>query len=460
LSFRGAAFGADNVGESAAAKYTRSLTKGSQGPKQAQKEKEKEGQQLAASSAATVSSAASTLMGNEEVQYDITHNSIVISWQNGQANGLTIEEFVVEMARVRTYRLKDVVRAKEAYQNIEDDKEEEQDDDSFVTPPSAAAAAAAAAVDSEGNPGEGCRVVSGDASAGELTRHVDCWGWHDITRTGGYFLGFQRFKATNLLPGNTYIFRVKQKNSCGWSSFSGASRMIATYPSVPPGQPSVFVVRSTYAGVQWAESACPGIGLSNLEYEVQLGVVPPALAAAVVSVGGVTANGGGGVGDGVGAAVHPAQHETVWNTVEVQYFSKIDALLKALQEESAALGPGGTGLPYAPTAAAATSGGGGGGVSGTGGAVASPTVTGGSADHLPGGENSTELLLANFENGGKLLSDYVDDFSVATSHFQASVHVLLPRLVSGVTYILRVRVRTVVGWSPWSVISNPFKTLI
>jgi hypothetical protein len=38
------------------------------------------------------------------------------------------------------------------------------------------------------------------------------------------------------------------------------------------------------------------------------------------------------------------------------------------------------------------------------------------------------------------------------------VHVMLQGLVSQVAYVVRVRVRTVFGWSPWSRTSDPFRT--
>jgi hypothetical protein len=327
-----------------------------------------------------------------EETLEIMHDSITVSWQNGQANGLPVEEFRVEMARVRTYRLTDVVRAREAYQNVNEADELHDHDDaashdgstvrtqqsptrnlsSILKPSHAVTDTAALASDS---------LISESVGANSST-YEECWTWQDITTTGGTFVGSQKFRAENLVPGGTYIFRVKQRNACGWSVFSGASRMISTYPSVPPGQPIVFSVRSTLAAVRWAESDHPGIGLTNIEYEVQIGVVPNVLQADVR-----------GVGSASSARKTP---DTVWRTIDVRYFPNSDTLLHA-------------------------------------------------------------MLVENVEDRAAVGSASVVHLAKADAE-TSCVHVMLHRLVPQLTYMLRVRVRTIVGWSPWSAVSAPFRT--
>ena len=321
-----------------------------------------------------------TIEAAEELQLEITHDSITITWQNGQANGLPVEEFAVQCARVRTYRLVDVVRARDAYINV-------IDTDEVVEPEESVSTVTAPPVNtSRAHPAEAAHALDAASTLSSSRAPGDCWEWQDITTTGGKFLGFQKFRAESLIPGCTYIFRVKQRNACGWSEFSGSSRMIATFPSVPPGVPTVFMVRSTYAAVRWLESDHPRVGLTNLEYEVQLGVVSPTLKADVILPTGED----------------KATTNTTWKTVEVRYFPAGNALLRALLEES-----------------------------GSG--------TGESDEHSV---QSSQLSAAG-----------LDDLPT-----KASVHVMLQNLVAHVAYVIRVRVRTVFGWSPWSKISEQFRT--
>lgn len=348
----------------------------------------------------------------EEVQLDIMHDSITIAWQSGQANGLPVEEFVVECARVRTYRLVDVVRAKEAYQNVVETDEAVQEgaeDNSAVTNPVYGSPARKRLAQPASLLLEDGAEPSDDNDNNTQKDPVDCWEWEDITHTGGYFTEFQKFKATNLTPGCTYIFRVKQRNACGWSVFSGSSRMIATYPSVPPGVPAVFAVRNTYAAVRWAESAHPGIGLTNLEYDVQLGIVPPVLLTDQRDSSQDPRVGAGqdqGVPVSLMGAKRADPHKTAWSTVEVRYFPEEDQLLRAILRETAT---GTSALPASVMSATRSS-------------------------------DKKTAIIAEAGEG------------------ETFVHVMLPRLISHVTYIIRVRVRTVVGWSPWSEISAPFRT--
>ena len=76
---------------------------------------------------------------------------------------------------------------------------------------------------------------------------------HDRKQFKGRFIGGKTFKVLGLLPGSTYIFRLKHRNDCGWSDFSPSSRMISTYPTVPPGRPIIFAVRNTFAVAKWCE---------------------------------------------------------------------------------------------------------------------------------------------------------------------------------------------------------------
>jgi hypothetical protein len=328
----------------------------------------------------SMSSIASFTPVEVEEQLEIMHDSITISWQNGQANGLPIEGFIVEIARVRTYRLVDVVRAREAYQNVTDIDEMINDSDT-VTETSSLTERKRGMFKPNFQETTDIADAIEELTGPQGDGGQDCWEWKDITETGGTFIGFQKFRAENLIPGCTYIFRVKQRNAIGWSPFSGASRMIATFPSVPPGRPTIFAVRSTYAAVRWAESDHPGKGLTNLEYEVQIGVIPNALHSAKKN------NPAGKKGQ---------ELDTVWRAIEVRYFPTSDSLLNAMLRE-------------------------------------------------------------NFDDLASTSSASVVHFGTKTAE-ASTVHVMLQKLISQITYVLRVRVRTIVGWSPWSAISAPFRT--
>ena len=328
---------------------------------------------LEGGSAASTTSALSRT--DDAAPLEITHNSITVTWQSGQANGLPVEEFIVEIARVRTYRLVDVVRAREAYINV-NESDEVRDDDSASYNSNAAS--------HSGMFKQGFQPPAMHSEGTTSTEVAeDCWQWQDITKTGGVFVDFQKFRADNLIPGSTYIFRVKQRNACGWSAFSGASRMIATFPSVPPGQPTVFAVRSSYTAVRWAESEHPGVGLTNLEYEVQIGVIPNILSSDART--SVTQQ------QTAVVAVDP-----LWCTIAARFLPASDSLLQVLLQEA-------------------------------------------SEDSV--GQQTTNASLVR-------LVQEAD---------RSYVHVLLQSLVSQNTYVLRVRVRTVVGWSPWSATSSPFR---
>eukprot|EP01038_Epipyxis_sp_PR26KG_P006935 gene6935-9489_t len=194
-------------------------------------------------------------------QYDITHNSITIEWTNGNSNGSPIIEYIIEMAMIRNFKIEDIVNAREAYSNIE------IDNNSTVSTPN---------IDKK------------------HTRKINIINnnnlhWINVTNPA-FFINPQKYHVSNLFPGQTYTFRMKQRNQNGWSSYSNSSKIISTYPTLPPSQPIIIFISKTYLDVTWYTRDFDEINnstirnynevndeakitLSNLEYNVQVAVI-------------------------------------------------------------------------------------------------------------------------------------------------------------------------------------------
>jgi hypothetical protein len=196
---------------------------------------------------------------------------MIITWNNGDANGQPIETYEVLCAHIRTYHPRDVIYAREAFLGVSDAnpifktngagvsvKSYEDDihdkiykDTSLFT--------AIATHNQEEQKGEG-HILS--------QHSVE---WKDIT-SEGEFTGPQSFLVKNLLPGHAYAFKVRQANSVGWSEYSNASPLISTYPSIPPAEPLVLMTKDTFVVLGWEEVQQTGgeNTLTTLEYEIQL----------------------------------------------------------------------------------------------------------------------------------------------------------------------------------------------
>lgn len=238
------------------------------------------------------------------LQQDVTHNTIVVEWTNGNTNGSPAQEFVVEMAKIRDYTKADMQAATDAsYDPIHgsyvegesvivagsteelsgtleegvkktlskstsadsndssgSDTGEDKDEDEGTNEEEQDAASLTTAVIAGS-------TMSSTAAAANLK-------WKDISKNGGCMMGPSSFKATDLIPGSTYVFRIKMKNEYGWSLFSAASTMVRTYPCTPVGKPFTSTVNSQYVYLQWSETDGDSTGLTNLDYEVEIGKVP------------------------------------------------------------------------------------------------------------------------------------------------------------------------------------------
>jgi len=100
--------------------------------------------------------------------------------------------------------------------------------------------------------------------------------WLALPPSRAALLGPQAFRVTQLLPGASYIFRRRVRNQFGWSPFSLASPVITTFPCLPVQQPEVLKCGPYCVWLRWNEQGRDGrfMGMTNLEFDVQVGKIP------------------------------------------------------------------------------------------------------------------------------------------------------------------------------------------
>lgn len=160
--------------------------------------------------------------------YLITHDSITITWTQGDSNGATIDSYLIEMARIRENKKNDVILANEAFIGINDDNDllDEPNDNTYH-------------IRSEQIQPEDFNQMFTLEHSRLNTKTISSLNWVNVS-SQGEFIGSQQFRVKNLIPGGCYIFRIKQHNEQGWSEYSKASPIISTYPSSPPISIKIF----------------------------------------------------------------------------------------------------------------------------------------------------------------------------------------------------------------------------
>jgi hypothetical protein len=62
------------------------------------------------------------LNSDQKYSYEVTHNSITISWSNGNSNGASIDSYGIEISKIKMYAYSDVITAKDArYKNMDNE---------------------------------------------------------------------------------------------------------------------------------------------------------------------------------------------------------------------------------------------------------------------------------------------------------------------------------------------------
>ena len=345
-----------------------------------------------------------------ENYYDVTHDTITINWTNGYNNGLPTLEYQIDIAKVRDYRSNDVLLAK---------KDNNTSEEALLIKKRKSSTTSSDAIETD------AILSTGTDNSGEVDEYLNLdklkelpWETISATSSGGKLLTPQSFRALGLLPGSCYVFRVRQRNQLGWSLFSNTSMLIHTYPSLPPERPQVVKVSAYHAIARWKESIDRRISLTNLECEVQVASLPALY------------------GQELGDLEHTRNIEVTESLLDsVDFDRKVNstvvwqrAKIRSLNDSSIDLDT------YAGSK--------------DGSAVTTDgiTITGDS------NTNKISIILNDTDKNDNPVID-VDDDGMKT------IGVIVDRLASATVYVLRVRVRTVAGWSTWSAVSKVFTTL-
>jgi hypothetical protein len=244
--------------------------------------------------------------------FDISHNSITLTFTNGDSNGEIIEAYEIQLTKIRNYHFQDILHAKEAFLGIaEDDGDEEASDDdeqefvgderntirkqsyeermtqnlqhafvlnSEIQDKEETTSASSSQVgkesskkaskfnvtassglqwitvfNNENEPHLEEKILSQQltASSASSISSLLVPSYHSVYRVE--IVGKQRYRINNLLPGNVYIFRIRAKNKLGWSPYSHSSPLISTFPSIPPEKPLVVVKQQSFVIICWKE---------------------------------------------------------------------------------------------------------------------------------------------------------------------------------------------------------------
>jgi len=133
-------------------------------------------------------------------ELDIQHDRIVICWKNGLSNGSPVVEYEVICAKVRDYRVQDLSLARTAALDAEDSTMFTLNNEETNIP-----------IENIHDDLDKERQEL-PLTIGEIRRLL----WKNVTNfAGGEFLGPQAFCAKGLLPGASYIFKVRQRNAIG-----------------------------------------------------------------------------------------------------------------------------------------------------------------------------------------------------------------------------------------------------
>lgn len=367
-----------------------------------------------------------------------SHNSATLVWVNGAPNGNPVFDSHVQMAKIREHRVTEVQWAvKQAAASGGATSKLDMDllstlsivasDDLLVDGVSSPSTPSS----SERFTGRSERKdnAQGGNSANHGTSNLlapldipsmrgsgakdsyvqdDLVPWEDVP-SGSFALGPCNYKVMNLDPGATYVFRVRQRNGVGWGAFSCASGLIRTLIIAPPSAPISTKVSSNYAILQW-HMPDEGLVFSILDFQIHIAILPIGYItdASAISTSTTRAVVQSQSSEEGGEASIISHTNTVNMSTTIQ--QKLDWWLadsRYCNQDS---------MKNLNTLNA--------------------------IQFIDSGENNTL---------GEWLSD--------ANGYISTKSVIVDKLSPMTTYITRVRVRTVAGWSVWSENSDSFRTL-
>ena len=227
--------------------------------------------------------------------FELTHDSIGLQWTNGLNNGSPVCEFLLEMCKIREYRASDVGKALVAAGATELDEEIAASIGEATEMPTKAKKSSkkgegGGRLDEETDEDENGDNEEEQAHAQTQAQRQGELQWV-ACGDKAKLLGPESFLVSGLLPGASYIFRLRTRNEHGWSLASKASPMITTFPCLPVSRP-VVVRRLPYSVyIRWSQAApspsssslttgdngdvdSPYLGMTNLEFDVEIGKIP------------------------------------------------------------------------------------------------------------------------------------------------------------------------------------------
>jgi hypothetical protein len=433
--------------------------------------------------------------------FDISHNSITITFTNGDSNGEVIEAYEIQLTKIRNYHFQDILHAKEAFLGIAEDDEDEDfdeepekegngiqnekkqndqkkgrnqryeermnhnlqttfflnndlksEEDNTYTSSSPAKGSSKNIHSSYFAASSGLQWITvfnnenephlEDKILSQITSYsssaaVIVPSYHSVYRVE--IVGKQSYRINNLLPGSVYIFRIRAKNKLGWSPYSHSSPLISTFPSIPPEKPLIIVKQQSFVILCWKEmierlSSSPAkppsalktvtesesnsdkanalfptaseqeellienntsnYGLTTLEYQIQIRKV----SFNRLHTGNYLSN----ENDGNNILL---EYLGDWNIVNSQVLTH-----KQITQQ-----------------------------------LLTSTSTAGLISFLP-----SHIELDTVITNGK-------KSNVVGGNSESVKYIVLSNLIEFNWYIIRIRIRTILGWSPWSESSDPFR---
>jgi hypothetical protein len=353
---------------------------------------------------------------------DIAHNYITITFVNGDSNGELIEAQEIQLSKIRNYHIQDIICAKEAFLGVheEDDDEEDENDSHNDTNNTNNKRRKSyeqrmnenmkpfllSEPDKEKNsyPFTGGKP-SMEGLVWETVYNNDNKDNECPSKYSVELLAKQVYRIKNLYPGSIYIFRIRSKNKLGWSPFSHSSPLIGTYPSIPPEKPLLLVNQQTFAIFMWKEmekvsSASSAINMTNSSVDEE-----------------------------ASSSLTTLEYQIQIRQIAVS--RRVDHLTAVDYDNDS--------LSYMTTGS-------------------NPRPDRMLIEFISNWKSiAAEVLTFDQLKKVKTVKGLSLESTINASDLSTMKYVILSGLVEFSWYLVRIRIRTVIGWSPWSSPSDPFR---